>query len=184
MTLIDISYFIGERNIPNATVSGSAVGEQLTLFINKYEEELLTKVLGYSLYKSFKTGIEAGTPDTKWIALRDGKEYAYHGKTVKWKGLRITSPVKQSLIADYVYYWFMYNNATQTAAMGEVKTAAENAASVSPGLKMEIAWNEMSKRIDELVCYLDTSIEDYPEWKDQDKHCVLSEFRPINTFNI
>jgi hypothetical protein len=36
----------------------------------------------------------------------------------------------------------------------------------------------------ELVDYLDARKDDYTQWADQDVHCMLRKFRPINEFNI
>ncbi len=91
---------------------------------------------------------------------------------------------KESLIANYVYYWYGRNAHTQTGTMGETKTLNENAYVASPALKMSRAWNEMSQWICELVDYLDARKTVYPEWEDQSKYCMLNTFRPINEFNI
>lgn len=95
-----------------------------------------------------------------------------------------TGTSKQSPIANYVYYWFIRNNHSQTATMGEVKSQNENAVNHSPALKMTRAWNEMSAWVCELRDYLDAKNTDYPEWEEQDVWRMLRSFRPINEFNI
>lgn len=95
-----------------------------------------------------------------------------------------TGTSKQSPIANYVYYWYIRNNHSQTAAMGEVKSQNENAASYSPALKMTRAWNEMSEWVSELRDYLDSKKSDYPDWEKQDVWRMLKSYRPINEFNI
>jgi hypothetical protein len=95
-----------------------------------------------------------------------------------------TGAAKQSPIANYVYYWYIRNNYSQTSAMGEVKSKTENADRHTPGLKMTKAWNEMSDWVWELRDYLDSKKTDYPEWEKQDVWCMLKSFRPINEFNI
>lgn len=95
-----------------------------------------------------------------------------------------TGTDKRSLIANYVYYWYIRNNHTQTATTGETKAANENSTMASPALKMVRAWNEMSTWICELVNYLDAKKDDYTEWADQDVWCMLRKFKTINEFNI
>jgi hypothetical protein len=95
-----------------------------------------------------------------------------------------TGTSKQSLIANYVYYWYMRNNNTQSASTGETKGKHENADWASVALKMKKAWNEMSQWVCELVYFLNAKRDDYTEWADQDVWCMLKKFRPINEFNI
>lgn len=275
MALIDRTYFVGELNIPNASLA--AIGSAVDLFIETYEEKLLTEVLGYTLYKALKAGLQVVPVAQKWTDLIEGIEYTdLASKTRKWQGLvtqpptvlnaldalnpidvvvgrgQLYDPVssatsttipaalvgktflfekrgvgkliageysvvgntltligdqfsindvytyksatlaintstgtdKKSLIANYVYYWYIRNNHTQTVTTGEVKAANENSTMASPALKMVRAWNEMFKWICDLVNYLDAKKDDYPEWADQNTYCMLSKFRPINEFNI
>jgi hypothetical protein len=182
--LIDRTYFIGELNIPNT--SNAAVGSLLDLFIEKYEAKFLTEVLGYELYNAFKAGLLEEPIPQKWTDLKNGVEYTDQtGRTRLWPGLITQPPAdKQSPIANYVYYWYIRNNHSQTAAMGEVKSQNENAVTHSPALKMTRAWNEMSGWVCDLKDYLDSKKSDYPEWESQDVWRMLRSFRPINEFNL
>lgn len=275
MALIDRTYFVGELNIPNT--HQAAIGSAVDLFIEQYEEKLLTEVLGYTLYKALKAGLQVVPVAQKWTDLIEGVEYTdLATKTRFWKGLvtqpptvlnaldalnpidvvvgrgQLYDPVsaaisttipaalvgktflfekrgvgkliageysvvgntltligdqfsindvytyksatlaintstgtdKRSLIANYVYYWYIRNNHTQTATTGETKAANENSTMASPALKMVRAWNEMSIWICELVDYLDAKKDDYTEWADHDVYCMRKKFRPINEFNI
>lgn len=180
--IIDRSYFIGEINIPN--VNQTEIGGLVDLFIQKYEPEFLQSALGYELAQQFTAGIAMPTPDQKWLDLRDGAEYTdYAGKVRKWKGLVIAVP-KQSIIANYIYYWFSRNKYTQTTSMGEVKSTVENSVPISPGEKMARAWNEMSAGVCALGDFLDAKVDVYPAWKGVNQWEVNSHFRRINTFGI
>jgi hypothetical protein len=95
-----------------------------------------------------------------------------------------TGTNKSSPIANYVYYWYMRNNHTQTASTGETKGKHENADYASVSTKLVRAWNEMSECICELVDYLDAKKDVYTEWADQDTWRVKRWFRRINEFNI
>jgi hypothetical protein len=89
---------------------------------------------------------------------------------------------KKSPIANYVYYWFMRNNATQTAATGEVKGTSENSANVSASVKIVRAWNEMAETVREMNEFLMT-FRDLYNW-DHNRYHYRRHFRPINEFNI
>lgn len=84
--LIDSSYFIGERNIPNT--EQAATSSLLDTFIRKYENDYLRKSLGYELFKAFSEGIADVSPDQRFLDLLFGKEFTdYRGKLNKWNGL-------------------------------------------------------------------------------------------------
>jgi hypothetical protein len=181
-TLINDTYFVGERNIPNTT--NSSVLERLTFFITKYEEELLQAVLGYALYKAYKAGIAATTPDSKWTELQDGKEYTdSNNRLRKWNGFR-DADSKRSMIANYVYFWWMRDKASISTSIGEVQEKPDNSASISSLTKQSRAWNEMVSWIEEMILFLDTNIETYPEWEQANVWKIRNDFRPINIFNL
>lgn len=273
--LIDRTYFVGELNIPNT--SQAAIGSLTDLFIEKYENQFLNDVLGYTLYKALKAGLDIVPVAQIWTDLIEGVEYTDQNNKVRyWKGLvsqppsvinaldaintisiqvgaggtydpvtgsnsttipaalvgkdftleqrgvgqlltseysivgnvltlvtgvfavndiyfykaatlainTSTGTSKASPIANYVYYWYMRNNHTQTASTGETKGKHENAEMASMAVKLVRAWNEMSVWICELVDYLDAKKDIYTDWADQDVWCVRRKFRPINEFNI
>lgn len=183
--LIDASYFVGELNIPDT--SNSSVAERLNFFIAKYEEELLRSVLGHSLYAAFIAGTkdkEEADIDQKWKDLRDGKNYTNSsGNADYWMGLR-KAATKQSMIANYTYYWWLRDKASLSSAVGEVAPATDGSQKVSPANKMARAWNEMQPWIYSLVEYLHTSAADYTDWDDLYRYQVYDRYRPINTLNI
>jgi hypothetical protein len=184
MPLIDKTYFVGEINIPN---TGNAdVEARLNFFIAKYEDALLRKVLGDALYAAYKTGIAVTpTPDTKWTELRDGKVYTNSNSVSKtWMGFR-NATTKQSMIANYVYYWYQRDSVTDTTAIGETSVKADNSSSKeSPAVKMARAWNEAAKWIYDLLCFLLSNIETYTEFKQVCVSDIVDEFSSINQFNL
>lgn len=70
MSLINSSYFIGPLTI--AQLGQISVQDNLNLFINRAEPQLLEAALGYDLWQDFMTGLEQPVIDPKWLALRDG----------------------------------------------------------------------------------------------------------------
>lgn len=271
MAFIDKSYFIGELNLPRT--SNALVEERLTHFIEKYETDLLEKILGFELYAAFIAGVQEDTIEQRWTDLLFGTTYC-DGKH-RWKGLVWlssgvttnllaagntpvivgggntydpapetyavtvppqyvgrpfgffqrgvgelvrgteysvngnvllllqdgvfsigdtyfysagysleivgTSTAKRSLIANYVYYWWLRDNVSHTATIGESQPQAENATAVSPGQKMCRAWNEMAQWIKELTHFLDHSQNTYPEWNAYTGYCNLKSFKLIST---
>lgn len=162
MATIDSTYFFGSVLIPQK--SESSVVSNLNWFIDQHEERLLTDLLGYELYKAYKAGILASTQ--KYIDIRDGKEYTNRsGILTKWKGLKFTDgTAKKSLIANYVYWHWMENEASITTGTGEKVSKAQNAWDATPVYKMVKAWNEMVEWNWELIEFLLTKESDYPEF--------------------
>ena len=142
--LIDDTYFIGEISLPAQVLTGTLA--DINPYIVKYERQALIDLVGYTLYKELKVAIDAGAPDyssTKWKRLITGHEYEieYLGEThlVKWNGL-INSD-KVSLLAYYIYYYYLKFHVTHSSGLGEIVASAENAAKVSASQKMTNAWN-------------------------------------------
>lgn len=152
MPLIDASYFIGGINLPN--ISQPAVLENLDVFINKYEKKFLKLLLGDALYDLFIAGIAEDPIAEIWTDL---------------KSLLVNSQDKESPIANYVYYYYTRDRATQTVGMGEVKPSGENGSIASPVTKQVRAWNEMV----DFVRGFELDMEIYPEWV---KPCEYSHY--------
>ncbi len=85
MGLISISYFNGEINIPNT--DKPAVKDLLQQFIDKYEPELLSRVMGVSFYNAFIAGLGEATVPQMWQDLLMGKGYSYYGRDYQWRGI-------------------------------------------------------------------------------------------------
>lgn len=93
MALIDKTYFFGDLEV--AQKSDPAVSAGLQWFIDEFEPELLTDLLGYELYRDFQAGLQQDPIPQKWLDLLYGKEYTNtQGKLTKWNGLlHVTSTV-------------------------------------------------------------------------------------------
>ncbi len=134
MSLIGDTYFIREINLAQNALNSDMAG-----FITQYEKEALIMLLGYELYKDFI----ANPADTRWARLISGHEYdvdfAGTTTTIKWNGLTNTDLL--SLLAYYIYYWYMNFHATDTTSVGESVIEKENALGVTPIQKMTSAWN-------------------------------------------
>jgi len=143
MSFIDEDYFINDITVPNTSRPSVLAG--LTSFITKFEKEILIKGLGITLYTAFIAGLAEADPLTKWTDLRDGADFTldYYGTDVllHWNGFK--NDDSESLIAYYVFWFYMADQSMQTSQMGIVQTLNENATVVSPALKMNNAWNKM-----------------------------------------
>lgn len=137
MSLIDKTYFTLGIDIPDSTYS------TLAAHITKYEKEILIDALGYTLYKAMIDN----TSDEPYKSIIEGKDYtvSYNGDnhTVHWNGL--TNSEKESLIAYYVYYWWVRNYSTLTLYTGQIKPDMENAMQASPAMKISNAWNRLTE---------------------------------------
>lgn len=96
----------------------------------------------------------------------------------------ISLSVNESLIANFVYYWYYRSAVTQSTGIGEVRTKAENSDNVSPRQKMISAWNEMHRWVKEFTAFMEASqMADptiYPEWTNINKIDALRYFGFIN----
>lgn len=78
-------------------------------------------------------------------------------------GVPVT-PVPVSPIADYVYFYWMRQQVTQTAGTGEVKPDNQNSFRASSRYKCTFAWNSMSEKTKVLNEFLMQNISVYPEF--------------------
>lgn len=154
--LISTAYFVGQITLPNS--QKPEVTSSINWFIDKYEPECLRKILGGLLWKAYIT-----SPDEPRMQLiTDGSEYKYKNVTYFWDGL-IQPTKKLSLIANYVYYYFMENSASQNAGVSNIIPKGEQAINFSPQDKMIDAYDYFCDEARALNYFLRANIADYPE---------------------
>lgn len=146
---INVSYFHGELTI--AQITETSVRNDVTSFIAKYSNELVELLLGKPLYDAYVTGMTAGVPDAKWVAL-DNKIY---DETNFW------SPA-----ANYAYWYYQRNLATQTTGTGEKLMKTENSVTVGNGPKGKLMWNDMVKQNKKIMSFIKANPVDYVEYID------------------
>lgn len=154
------AYFKGEIAIANATdkaPNSNLVGNGLSLdqFMARYERDVLTRTLGYDLYKLFsdqfdkpqsgKWTLKSGA-DAKWGELLNGKEYVLGGVNVKWQGLvfkdgTINDGIDQSLIAYYVYGKFIEATEFTHSGVGMQSELSKNSLRADARSKVAQAFN-------------------------------------------
>lgn len=149
--IIDGSYFVNDIYLPQVGRDASTVAnnrENLDGFIYDREPEILEMGLGSSLYNEFNgqfTDAEKlrEDADQKWKDLLNGKQYVNGNIEYNWRGLiyeRAGRPM--SLIAYYVYYWYVKDGVTHTSNLGVVKPEAKNARPADPTHKLTDAWRK------------------------------------------
>lgn len=170
MSIISPEIFEGEIFI--AQLSQLDVQESVQEFIDKYEPKLLRKLLGVKMYNDLIAAVDASrqnppTPlDPKWSKLIEGSDFD-SGKD-HWDGLEI-------LIADYVYWYFMFDYNVHTVQVGVAKPKSENATPASPVHKMVRAWNEFVQMTCIMHDFIKDNSTDYPDYAHMDQHSICHE---------
>jgi hypothetical protein len=145
--IINAQYFqTKELYIPNSvaqpsigSVSPSAV-TQLNEEIESIEQSLLLDILGYEQLQELNAQFEpngdwVATPVQKWVDLVDGKD--------DWKGLRYTIGTKKiSLIAYYVFFYYLGMDFQTYSTTGMQIPMAENSQTNNPSVKQVSVWNK------------------------------------------
>ena len=152
MYLIDASYFNREIAIPNVNELQGSASTELNEFIDGKVRLLLQEVLGYDLFTDFDADITNGVLKTdaeqKWKDLVNGKTYTKKDKQYRWKGLIYTEGTfKNSLLADYVYYFWLESNLSDMTGVGEVVQTSKNAVSVNSTQRLVNTWNRFVKAV-------------------------------------
>lgn len=152
-------------------------------------------------FRGFKIKIERIGTGTMWT----DEDYSWNHTTGVWTLLKsgdkfqplekfnitfepfstsstITGTAKQSIIANYVYYWYMRDIISSSTGIGEVKPQGDNAQSDNPGWKMHRAWEQMRMWIMEMDEFLRVRQSDYPNYL---YHIMPSEFcHTVNPMGI
>jgi hypothetical protein len=140
------SFFVSDIYIPN--LHNAADLARINSFIAKYEPECLIQILGYPLYRLFTTENSQRMTD-----LLDGTTFLDgEGNVRDWLGLKHDTTV--SLIANYIYFYYMKWHATQTIHKGTAVKIPEAGIAVSPAEKMTNAWNFFSGEVYNMTYFL------------------------------
>ena len=170
MSIVTTSDFVGQITI--AQIEQDNVAATVQRYIDKYEPEYLEKVLGHTLYETYKVQIGLTPTNPLYTALRDGGVYTdWYGDQVKYAGIK-------EAIANYIYYHYIRDNATFTTGSGEKTIEKGNA--VSSVDKQVRAWNEMVRINKQLRAYIyaNLSVLGNVSWQYNEM------FHPINSLGI
>jgi hypothetical protein len=153
-SIIIPSNFYGDLTI--AQVGNTSVQGDIQKYIDKFEQEYLLNLLGYELKKRFDAN---GADD-----IKNGKEYTsrFSNLLAKWIGLTFVNSA--SPIASYIYCKYQLDQQTKSTPVGEKKLQAQNSNNSNANDKITRQWNWMVDRNRELVDFLMSDQENYPEF--------------------
>ena len=145
--IINAQYFqTKELYIPNSVAQPSigsvlpSATAQLNEEIESIEQSLLLDILGYEQLQELmaqfdEDGEWVEDPIQKWVDLVDGID--------DWKGLRYTIGTKKiSLIAYYVFFYYLGTDFQTYSTTGMQIPRAENSLYNNPSVKQTTVWNK------------------------------------------
>ena len=86
--------FVGELEV--ILSDNCAPDQRLQYFIEKYEPQILRKILGQKFFNSLQTELNSGLTG-EWAVLVNGGDFSIDGVTYQFEGL-------QSITAGFIYY--------------------------------------------------------------------------------
>ena len=146
MSLLDSTYFIGQIHIPSSKYKTTQE------YIDRHEKKIIMDLFGYEL-GTLILDYDANSPQ-RIKDIVEGKEFtpAYGDYTgtftgslpsvLKWNGL-LNSSDKESLLAYWVFYWYMREEETKLSISGSGKPKGENSFPIGNNSKAVYAWNKM-----------------------------------------
>jgi hypothetical protein len=145
--IINAQYFqTKELYIPNSVAQPSigsvspSASAQLNEEIESIEQSLLLDILGYEQLQELNAQFQENgewveDPMQKWVDLVEGKD--------DWKGLRYTIGTKKiSLIAYYVFFYYLGMDFQTYSTTGMQIPKAENSKTNEPSVKQITIWNK------------------------------------------
>lgn len=186
MYIIDASYFQADKTIPNALELNSNVNTILEQFIDNKVRLLLKNALGYELFNDLDSNITDGVLDVgapvKWENLVNGVEYTKGTETLKWQGLKFTEgTIKHSLLADFVYYYWLENEAIKNTGVGLVTVTSKNATNVSYNSTLTRHWNNFIIQYQGELYNYNTWLFDFSWCKDNNYVSLLQFLKDNDT---
>lgn len=147
--------------IPNQEES-----EDLAVFIEESEEELLTGLLGYELYTEFVSGVSTADLESRWADLRDGSTYQYDRKTYKYRGI-------VHLLKPAIYALWLEQNAYKLTNVGMVRNDRSDKYTVIDLEPFRVGgWNDYVRRAYDGGCmrntwygFMKSREDDYENWR-------------------
>jgi hypothetical protein len=117
------------------------------------------------------------------LTLLDGLQFNSGTVVFLEKGPRLLivsgALLKQSPIANYIYFRFVENKASDTTLIGTVVSETDNNRTVSPYYKLTDAWNKMCDINNTLWLFLYANKDDYPEWQEYGTTGVIGWVNPF-----
>ncbi len=156
MYIIDDTYFQSpKRVIPNLDEADSKSFAELERIIEEKCRLLFTYFMTPEQIQEFESYLDddylfpedtTGIPQ-KWIDLVNGTTYTLNDVSLVWNGLTYSKGTyKGSLLADYVYYYWLTENVSYMTGVGDAKANPKGANLVNPTQRIVTVWNEFVKQ--------------------------------------
>ncbi len=156
MYIINDTYFQApKREIPNLDEADSRAFAELELLIDEKCRLLLLDFLTVDQAQELDSYLgedglfpedTTGIPQ-KWIDLVKGVEYTKNDVNLIWNGLIYSKGTyKGSLLADYVYYYWLETQASYMTGVGDAKGQPKGAILVNPTQRLVSTWNDFAKQ--------------------------------------
>ena len=151
MYIIDDTYFQApKREIANLNEADSRSFAELEMLIDYKCRSLLLYFLTVEEVSELESHLVNGLFPTvttgipqKWIDLVNGKTYELNGVSLVWNGLKYSKGTfKGSLLADYVYYFWLIDQVSYMTGTGDSKANPKGAKSVNPTQRLVRVWND------------------------------------------
>ena len=157
MYIIDDTYFQGEISIPNVEEADSRSKTELERLIDEKCRLFMHRIFPNELIDELNAllvgGILPTTPVSKWTKLVYGDSYELDGTTVKWDGIcAVLGTSKSSLLADYVYTFFLTESNTFLSGVGEMKSNASGTVMVNSTQRYVTIWNRFVSKYQADLC--------------------------------
>lgn len=151
MYIINDTYFQApKREIPNLDEADSKAFAELEKLVDYYGRLFMSYILTPDELTEFNTflvngifpSITMGIPQ-KWIDLVNGVTYESNDVDLVWNGLIYSKGTyKGSVIADYVYSYWLESQVSYMTGVGDAKGQPKGAILVNPTQRYVNAWNE------------------------------------------
>lgn len=154
--IVSKSDFVDEISIPNDAQGFGGNSQSLTRFIAKYEPKFLAMLMGADFATLFVNGLNPPQIDPP----TDPPTY----EPIEQRWLDLDTPELETAIANYIYYYWMRNDESQSLGVGNAKTKNTNAELYSAKDKVSRAWHEMNCNAWKTVKFLKDNPDTYPEY--------------------
>ena len=162
MYIIDETYFqTPKREIPNLDEADSKSFVELERLVDYYGRLFMSYILTPEELTEFNTflvngifpSVTTGIPQ-KWIDLVNGVTYESNDVNLVWNGLIYSKGTyKGSVIADYVYSYWLEAQVSYMTGVGDAKGQPKRAILVNPTQRVVNIWNEFVGQYQEVWTY-------------------------------
>lgn len=144
---IDNTFFVGDIHIPNLNEPNS--NDDFDVYLEKGCYLFLYNLLGAKLFNDLKNNLDSemnlkSDAEQKWKDLFFGCEY----DNKYFEGLiQEHSTFKESVLAQYVFLYWLKDNKDIFSGIGSVIVNGKNATNVNPSDRFNTVWNNVVSKV-------------------------------------